>query len=331
MKFILRTLLLTGGLVAVSAASAATSTFQYCNTSGCQAGGSENVTSNYAQTKYPLVFAHGMAGFSAIGGAYGYWYGIPENLAANGAQVFVTQEASFNSSEVRGEQLITQVKQILAITGSGKVNLIGHSHGVQSIRYVAGLLPNQVASVTGVAGPNKGSPVADDIYAISQLPAVGTPIAAVLSSAVNGFFTLVGVSSGKYYSQDSLAGLNALTTTGTTAFNTKFPQGIPTTACGQGAFTDNGIRYYSWSGTGVVTNLLNPSSAMLLPTSLLISGPNDGLVPQCSSHLGEVIRDNYFQNHLDEVNQLLGMVSPFTTSPVTLFRNQANRLKTAGL
>lgn len=330
MKSTLRALLLTGGFVAASAASAATSTFQYCNTSGCQAGGSKTVTSNYAQTKYPLVFAHGMAGFSAIGGAYGYWYGIPENLAANGAQVFVTQVASFNSSEVRGEQLLTQVKQILAITGSDKVNLIGHSHGVQSVRYIAGLLPNQVASVTGVAGPNKGSPVADNIQLLVNSP-VGPVIAPVISGAVNAFFTLVGVSSGQYYSQDSLAGLNSLTSTGTAAFNTKFPQGIPTTACGQGANAVNGIRYYSWGGTGVVTNLLNPASALLLPTSLLISGPSDGLVPKCSSHLGQVIRDDYFQNHLDEVNQVLGLVSPFEVSPVTLFRQQASRLKTAGL
>ena len=331
MKPIFRTLLLAGGLVTAGAASATTSTFQYCNTSGCQAGGSKTVTSNYAQTKYPLVFAHGMAGFSAIGGAFGYWYGIPENLAANGAHVYVTQEASFNSSEVRGEQLLSQVQQILAITGSDKVNLIGHSHGSQSIRYVAGLLPNKVASVTAVAGPNTGSPVADSIYKISQLPAVGSPITAILTSAVNAFFSLVGVSSGKYYSQDSLAGLNSLTSIGAAAFNTKFPQGMPTTNCGQGASVANGVHYYSWGGTGTVTNLLNPADPLLAATSLLISGPSDGLVPRCSSHLGQVIRDDYFQNHLDEVNQVAGLVSPFEVSPVTLFRQQANRLKSAGM
>jgi triacylglycerol lipase len=44
-----------------------------------------------------------------------------------------------------------------------------------------------------------------------------------------------------------------------------------------------------------------------------------------------VIRDNYFQNHLDEVNQLLGLVSIFESNPKTLFRNHANRLKNLGL
>jgi triacylglycerol lipase len=35
-------------------------------------------------------------------------------------------------------------------------------------------------------------------------------------------------------------------------------------------------------------------------------------------------------NHLDEVNQLFGLVSIFETNPVSVYRQQANRLKTAG-
>ena len=64
---------------------------------------------------------------------------------------------------------------------------------------------------------------------------------------------------------------------------------------------------------------------------LLISGASDGMVPQCSNHLGTVIRDNYAQNHGDEVNQVFGLVNIFAGSPVTLYRNQANRLKGLGL
>ena len=33
-----------------------------------------------------------------------------------------------NSTEIRGEQTLQQVEEILAITGKAKVNLIGHSH-----------------------------------------------------------------------------------------------------------------------------------------------------------------------------------------------------------
>ncbi len=58
---------------------------------------------------------------------------------------------------------------------------------------------------------------------------------------------------------------------------------------------------------------------------------NDGLVGRCSSHFGRVIRDDYFMNHLDEVNQTLGLHSLFETDPKTVYLQQANRLKNAGL
>jgi len=35
----------------------------------------------------------------------------------------------------------------MAITGAKKVNLIGHSHGAHAVRYAAGVMPDQVASV----------------------------------------------------------------------------------------------------------------------------------------------------------------------------------------
>jgi triacylglycerol lipase len=44
-----------------------------------------------------------------------------------------------------------------------------------------------------------------------------------------------------------------------------------------------------------------------------------------------VIRDNYFHNHIDEINHALGLVSIFETNPKTLFRNHASRLKNLGL
>ena len=58
---------------------------------------------------------------------------------------------------------------------------------------------------------------------------------------------------------------------------------------------------------------------------------SDGLVAACSMNLGKVIRTDYRMNHLDEVNQVLGLVSLFETNPVEVFRQHANRLKNAGL
>lgn len=330
-KFAPLLLPLSLALIAGSA-SAVTSSYKLCSTSGCSAGGSVTVSSSYAQTRYPVVFAHGMAGFSQVG-PVDYWYGIPQDLAANGASVFVTQEASFQSSDVRGEQFLAQVQNILAITGAAKVNVIGHSHGSQTIRYVAAVLPARIASATAVGGPNTGSPVADIIKGVTTIPGLGPVAAPVIAGVVNGFFGIVDILSGKAYEQDALAGLDSLTTAGATAFNARFPAGMPVSSspCSEGAYTVNGVRYYSWSGTGHLTNVFDPLDLPLTATGLVIPGANDGLVGHCSSHLGQVIRDNYNMNHLDEVNQMFGLVSIFETNPKTVFRAHINRLKNAGL
>jgi triacylglycerol lipase len=326
-------LLLSAGLFAAAPSHAAN--YQVCNASGCK---SESVfawpweQSSYAKTRYPIVFAHGMAGFSKIG-PVDYWYGIPQDLAKNGATVYVTQVASFESSEARGEQLLSQVQNILAISGAQKVNLIGHSHGSQSIRYVAGVLPARIASATGVGGPNTGSPVADVINGVKNIPGLGPLATPVIAGVVNGFFGIVDILSGQEYRQNALNGLASLTSAGAADFNSRFPAGMPVagTPCAEGAYTANGVRYYSWSGTGHLTNVLDPLDPLLGLTGLVIPEANDGLVGRCSSHLGQVVRDNYNMNHLDEVNQLLGLVSILETDPKAVFRQQANRLKTAGL
>ncbi|MDP2226175.1 MAG: triacylglycerol lipase [Moraxellaceae bacterium] len=332
MKRLLTPLLLATGLAAPLAQAA---NYQICNSTGCK---NESVfawpweTSTYAKTKYPVVFAHGMAGFSKIG-PLDYWYGIPQDLAKNGTRAYVTQVSSFQSSEARGEQFLQQVQTILAISGAQKVNIIGHSHGSQSVRYVAGIMPSRIASATAVGGPNTGSPVADIIKGATEIPGLGPIAAPVISGVVNGLFSVVGVLSGEGSQQDALAGLDSLTTAGASAFNARFPAGMPPAAnpCAEGAYSVNGVQYFSWSGTGGVTNLLDPVDIPLAAMGLVIPEANDGLVGRCSSHLGKVIRDNYRMNHLDEVNQIFGLVSALETDPKAVFRQHVNRLKNAGL
>ena len=283
----------------------------------------------YAQTKYPIILVHGLFGFDNIG-PLEYFYGIPEDLRANGAQVYVAQVAAANSTEVRGEQLLAYVKQVLAVTGAAKVNLIGHSHGGPTVRYVASVAPNLVASVTSVAGPNQGAALADALN--GTLPS-GSLSRTVVSTVVNGFASVIGLISGNNAKQNSSAALNSLSSAGMAKFNAAHPEGLPTTSCGQGpAVASNGVHYYSWSGAQPYTNALDPLDAPLALTALVYNGvKNDGLVGSCSSHLGTVIRDDYGMNHLDEVNQTAGIVNWFEVDPKSLFRNQANRLKNAGL
>ena len=283
---------------------------------------------NTAKTRYPIVLAHGMAGFDELFGVLEYWYGIPDALEDKGATVFVTSVSQFNATEVRGEQLIDQIETITAITGKPKVNLIGHSHGGLDVRYVAATRPDLVASVTSVGSPHKGADLADFLAANVE---GGSFSEAVLAYFANSLGTVLGLLSGSSNPQDAIAALASLSSAGAAAFNATYPQGVPASSCGEGAPSIGGIRYYSWSGTGVLTNFLDLSDPALGLTSLFYSEANDGLVGRCSSHLGDVIRDNYFHNHLDEVNQILGLVSLFESNPATLFRNHANRLKNAGL
>ena len=283
---------------------------------------------SYTKTKYPIVLEHGLSGFDELFGVYQYWYLIPEALADGGANVFVASTSPFNSSVARGEQLLAQVQQVIAITGKPKVNLIGHSQGGIDVRYVAAVRPDLIASVTTVGSPHKGADLAD--YLRGQVQN-GSFTQTVLAYFANSLGMVLNLLTGHSNPQDAIAALDQLTTAGMASFNASYPQGVPTTSCGSGAASVNGVRYYSWSGTGVLTNALDVSDAALGLTSFFYSGANDGLVGRCSSHLGTVIRDNYFYNHLDEVNQVLGLTSIFESSPQTVFRAQANRLKSAGL
>lgn len=276
----------------------------------------------YTQTKYPIVLAHGLFGFNSIGPVE-YFYGIPSALRSGGAQVYVTSVSAANSTEVRGEQLLSQVKQIIAATGKGKVNLIGHSHGGPTSRYVASVRPDLVASVSSVAGVNKGSKVAD--IALGLVPGVTSTLANAVAAMINF------LSGGSGLPQDGRAALVSLSTAGTNAFNARHPAGLPTSACGEGAYVANGVHYFSWSGGKTWTNALDIADPFMLATGLAFGEKNDGLVASCKSHLGRTIRDDYGMNHLDEVNQMVGIVNLFETSPVTVFRQQANRLQALGL
>jgi len=155
------------------------------------------------------------------------------------------------------------------------------------------------------------------------------PLVAGFVDALSG---LIEFLSGDDDPQYALGALASLSSSGSAAFNARHPQGMPSYRCGQGASSVNGVRYYSWGGTSVLTNVFDASDAMMGAGALFFGfEQNDGLVGQCSSHLGVVLRDDYGWNHLDEVNQIFGLRGLFASNPVSVIRTQANRLKNAGL
>ena len=197
-------------------------------------------------TRYPIVLVHGMLGFNELElgwfGKLPYWRGIVEALQAGGATVRVVQVSAFNTSEVRGEQLLPQVERILKETGAQKVHLIGHSHGSQTSRYVAGKKPEWVASVTAVAGPTFGSEFADWMQ---QQVKDDTWAAGLIMGLGHQIGRFVNWASGTDLPQDVGAALASLHSEGAADFNRRFPGGVPAEPCGQGAAQADGVRFYS--------------------------------------------------------------------------------------
>lgn len=283
--------------------------------------------STYSQTKYPVVLAHGMMGWDTMMGIE-YWYQIPADLRANGATVYTTQASGLESSEVRGEQLLKQVKDILAISGKDKVNLIGHSHGGHSVRYVAAMIPTNIASVTTMATPAKGAPMADLIVNGGTAGGIGASVIQAAGTMLN----LLNGGNKLGLSVNANRSLVSLSTAGSTAFNAKFPQGIPTTACGEGAYEVNGVKYFSFAGTSPKTSIFDPLDIAvgLVAKAFPKDEANDGFVGRCSAHVGKVVRDNYNLNHIDFMNHMFGLRG-LNTDPKAVYREQLNRLKLAGM
>lgn len=290
-------------------------------------------------TRYPLVLVPGMLGFVRLLW-FPYWYGIVPALRAGGAQVFAVQVAPLHASEVRGEQLLTQIERIRRETGADKVNLIGHSQGALTARYAAAVRPDWVASVTSVAGPNHGSELADHIHRHYPPDGVKGRLMSLALRAIARVMSLLETGyRGPRFAADLHASHQSLTRDGVALFNRQYPQGLPSVWGGQGAQEVNGVRYYSWSGTlqpGKTDrgrNLLdatNRSCRLFAGVFLIEKGQCDGMVGRYSSHLGTVIGDNYALDHFDIVNQSLGLVGK-GAEPIRLFVEHAQRLKAAGL
>ena len=283
----------------------------------------------YTETRYPIVLVNGMFGFDTTGfGLAACRYRSPQQLKKSGADVYVAQVTGLQSTEVRGLELIEQLDELQAITGAEGFNLIGHSHGGPTSRFVASVRPDLVKSITSVGSPHKGSPIADIFLGVGDTPVIGDALFGGMN-ALSGLINLLS-NNPTNNEQDTAASLGSLTLASSAAFNQQHPAGIPAD-CGEGDYEVDGIRYYSWGGTKAFTNPFDPSDYFFSILGTLVEEENDGLVGRCSSHMGMVIRDNYRMNHIDEINLLFGLHSLLDTDPIAVYRQHANRLKNAGL
>jgi triacylglycerol lipase len=287
-------------------------------------------------TRYPVVLVHGLLGFVKIAG-YPYWYGIIPALEAMGVKVYAVRLSGAHSNEVRGEQLLTQIEEIVRDCSAERVNLIGHSQGALTARYAAAIRPERIASVTSVAGPNHGSELADILQYSMRTSSLKAHMAAEYVQCMAKFMAFLDRSNS--HPQSAVASHESLTTEGVAAFNDKYPQGLPPTWGGEGEPVVNDVRYYSWSGilrpelTDRGANRLDPTHSMCVRLSRCFqweADQNDGFVGRYSSHLGTVIRSDYPLDHLDIINQLAGALG-HGVDPVALYIEHVLRLKAEGL
>ncbi|WP_070880733.1 esterase/lipase family protein [Phytopseudomonas seleniipraecipitans] len=292
-----------------------------------------------AVPKYPVVLVPGFLGFVSLLG-FDYWYGIVTALRNQGVDVYPARLSPVHATELRGDQLLSQIAEARRRSGTEKVHLFGHSQGALVCRYAAAKRPEWVASVTSLAGPHQGSELADHI---ERKFAQGSLRGKLLQAGVHVLGCVVRLldSGGRSARMpiSASAAHRSLTTEGVGIFNHQYPQGLPTVWGEGGPEEVNGVRYYSWSGTlqpGITDqggNRRDPSNwfcRRFARTFVREAGQCDGMVGRVSSHLGKVIRDDYPLDHLDIVNQHFGRTGE-GVNPVSLYIEHLRRLHDAGL
>lgn len=77
--------------------------------------------------KFPLLLVHGV--FFRDFDHFNYWGRIPEELIKNGATIYYGEHNSAAAVKDSALELEKRIKEIVAQTGCGKVNIIAHSKG----------------------------------------------------------------------------------------------------------------------------------------------------------------------------------------------------------
>jgi triacylglycerol lipase len=255
-------------------------------------------------TAYPIVLAHGWD--ASPTNRWGF-YGVAEALRADGHTVIVAQVPPYASAETRASYLKTVIDETLAATNASKVNIIAHSMGGLDARIVAspdgGGLGPQIATVTTISSPHRGSSVGDVALKLT-------------SGASDKLLDALATAWGKTYSELATdtawkASLHSISTAGAATINQTY-RNSPTT------------KYQSYAGVATLTGLTPRATATecgrmvagngkvdrvhlsLAPMAAVVNGTsfplNDGLVTVASAKFG-AFRGCIPADHMEEVGQ----------------------------
>lgn len=271
---------------------------------------------------YPIVLVHGFSGWSDAG-PLEYFFDVLADLEEHGElEVFAPALPPYASSQQRAEVLGAFIDQVIRETRREKVHLIAHSQGgVDSRRVVSALgYASKVASLTTVASPHRGTPLADAALAAPDgiLNAAGQMLAwfigAVDSPPNEGAWDQGGVESGPWDPR-MVEAVTLLSTEGMAAFNEAHPdpEGLPIFSV---AAYSNLLPAPSLCGEGVWAkpSRVDAQDPLLVGSGMFLSGldllhprANDGIVPTDSmpwgTFLGCVPAD-----HLDQIGQIADLL-----------------------
>ena len=236
-----------------------------CTVSMCSSPGRAlSPVTESCRTKYPIVLVHGL-GFRDDLAAVRYWGKIVDYLRRHGAVVILGRQQAFASHEVNGKLIRDTILTFLKNNPQyQKVNIIAHSKGGIESRYMIGRLgmEERVASLTTIATPHRGSPIADMV--MNQIPSDRNAVITL----VNGIARLVG---------DPLPDAYDAGRELTTEFMKKFNRDIP----------DSTVVAYQSYACVIDRNYPNFAWVRLWEKIHEKEGPNDGLVSVRSAQWGQ--------------------------------------------
>lgn len=239
-------------------------------------------------TTYPVVLAHGMAGwdnilgvkyFGDVGdGCYEILGVDSEPNGCNGRiednqKTWVSQVTAFATSETRGTQLANYIETQMVAAKIYKVNLVGHSQGGFDLRKAAKVLytraigtaaanTQKVRVAISISSPHRGSPVAKHVLNL------GSGVTSVLGAFVNFFGNIVynfgeqaAIAAAKQLVYDDYSSTDGVTT-GAKAFNKTYP--ISTTYAAH------------WASVLTGQNGLDMNPALYLVSQAFINPDGDG-------------------------------------------------------
>lgn len=214
-------------------------------------------------TRYPLLLVHGV--FFRDIERFNYWGRIPDELIANGADIYYGEQQSALDIESSAAELAERIRQIVAATGCQKVNIIAHSKGGLDCRYAIDRLgvSEYVASLTTINTPHRGC-----VFAEWLLGSAPVRLRDQISDYYNNAFKKLGDPS-----PDFIGAINGLCASSCARFNEENPD-------------IDGIYYQS------VGSKINKPLRSIFPLTISylfarhFDGPNDGLVSVDSARWG---------------------------------------------